>query len=294
MMLNPVFRRETRTTLRSWKTFIGIAVYVAISTAAAAIFISETVTSSYTGGFDPSNIMILYAILSAFQLGLVLITVPALCAGSISGERERQTLDLMLTTKMKPLSIVFGKLLSSIGVVFLIILASVPVYSVVFFFGGISFGDLFVMAFFMLTVCCFVGGIAIFLSALFKRTALSVVLMYLILGVLGLGTVIIYLFIQMAVRYVDYNLVVSPWVGIVLFAANPAVGFFSMIDLQLGQSMVSSVLNAFYSVGRINGTALWVVNHYWILNIAVNLLGAFAFMKLAARRINPLKGSKKK
>ena len=45
---------------------------------------------------------------------LIGIMVPSFTAGTISGERERQTMDVLLTTKMTPWEIVKGKYWSSI------------------------------------------------------------------------------------------------------------------------------------------------------------------------------------
>ena len=64
--------------------------------------------------------------------------VPAVTASSISGERERQTLDLMLTTRMSAGQIVGGKLLSALSTLLLLILSSFPAVAMVFVYGGIT------------------------------------------------------------------------------------------------------------------------------------------------------------
>ncbi len=63
-------------------------------------------------------------------------------AGSIAGERERQTLDMLLATKMKPWSIVLGKLESSLSSVLMLAVSSLPVLSIVFIFGGVGILEL--------------------------------------------------------------------------------------------------------------------------------------------------------
>ena len=81
----------------------------------AAGFIYGTMFNSYDFSFDPANMGGMYVVLCAMQMGLMLLSAPAMTAGTISGERERQTLDLLLMTKMSSLSIVIGKLLSCYG-----------------------------------------------------------------------------------------------------------------------------------------------------------------------------------
>lgn len=60
-----------------------------------------------------SSFMELYEFVTSMEFILLMFIVPAVTASAISGERERQTLDLMLTTRMSAGQIVTGKLLSS-------------------------------------------------------------------------------------------------------------------------------------------------------------------------------------
>ena len=45
MMMNPVLRRETKTTLRSWKMFAILTVYVAVVALGAILFLYGTMFS---------------------------------------------------------------------------------------------------------------------------------------------------------------------------------------------------------------------------------------------------------
>ena len=67
---------------------------------------------------------------------------PAMTAGAISLEREKQTLELLVTTPLGTLALVLGKLFSALTYVFLLILASIPLASIVFTFGGVGPEDL--------------------------------------------------------------------------------------------------------------------------------------------------------
>lgn len=284
MMMNPVLRRETRTTLRNWKLFVAIAVYVGITILVAGLYMWNAVFFSYRGGFNPSDVMYLYILLAALQLGLVLITTPALTAGSISGERERQTLDLMLVTKMSPFSIIAGKLMSCLSLVFLMILASVPVFAIVFYFGGVSLFSLLGMTLFMLSVSCMIGAVSIFVSTLLKKTAMSMVLVYLFVGFLCVGTLILYMIFQL-VHWNMYQEAAPAWVGFVTLLSNPGAGFVGVIDAQLGYNNMSSLINMFYYVGD----SFTFANYFWIFNIVFNLAVCLLFMLFAAKRIQPLK-----
>ncbi|WP_054672728.1 ABC transporter permease subunit [Calditerricola satsumensis] len=80
----------------------------------------------------------LFSLLSTLQLVMVLFLTPAVTAGTISGERERQTLNLLLTTNLTAAEIVVGKLVSSLSFLALLVVASLPLYAIVFVYGGVS------------------------------------------------------------------------------------------------------------------------------------------------------------
>ena len=101
-MINPVLRREAITTMRNWKTYGALAVFLIITALGANFFVYVSMFQNYNLSFDPQNMTVLYIVLASIQMGLVMLVAPAVAAGSISGERERQTLDLLLVTKMSP------------------------------------------------------------------------------------------------------------------------------------------------------------------------------------------------
>ena len=66
-----------------------------------------------TAEIQYSSFLDLYLFVAVLEFVMLVFIMPAITAGSISGERERQTLDLMLSTKMTPMQIVMGKLMAS-------------------------------------------------------------------------------------------------------------------------------------------------------------------------------------
>ena len=125
---------------------------------------------------------------ASLEFLMLILIMPALTAGSISGERERQTLDLMLTTCMTPADIVLGKLEAALGTMFLMVVSSLPILAMVFVYGGVAISDL------ILLVCCFfaaamfMGSIGLCCSALFRRTTAATVAAYVVTAVLTAGT----------------------------------------------------------------------------------------------------------
>ncbi len=136
----------------------------------------------------------LFAALLLLQTLMVLVLAPAATSGSISLEREKQTLDLLITTPISSLAIVLGKLLSALIWVFLLLIASVPVTALVFTFGGVGPEDLF-RGYLVLFVTAFgLGTLGLFFSALVKRTQASTVLNLVMALALTAGTTLVFVF----------------------------------------------------------------------------------------------------
>ncbi len=120
---------------------------------------------------------------------LVLILAPAFTAGAISSEREHQTLDLLVTTPLSTLGVVVGKLVSALAWVLVLIVASVPLMSLVFVFGSVGPEDVIRAYVLLFTLAFGMGAVGLFLSALVRRTQAATVLASVVVLVLALGTI---------------------------------------------------------------------------------------------------------
>ena len=99
MKTNPVYKRECMVSARSFKlalvllVFNGILALVALLNMYSALAqVRLTAEVQYTGFLD------LYMFVASLEFLMLILIMPAMTAGSISGERERQTLDLMRTS----------------------------------------------------------------------------------------------------------------------------------------------------------------------------------------------------
>ena len=271
-MMNPVLRREAITTMRSWKTYGALVVFLAVSAVGACLYINLAMYQNYDMSFDPAAMVWLYVVLAAVQMGLVMLAVPAIAAGSISGERERQTLDLLLVTKMRPISIILGKWMASL-----------------LYFGNVSIGNLALLLVFVLCTACMVGAVSVFFSCIFKRTIVSIVLMYLVIGLLCFGTLVLLAFLYLGVDssgnrpfpYLQEVLVLIP---------NPGVAFFSLMDMQMGTNVVNEMLR--YRSNMPEGY-IWMVSHLWLLHLVFDVVITIIFTALSAYVINPVREKKK-
>ena len=98
MRINPVLQKDLKTKLRGWRAPVLITCYIILlALLLLVIFAGNGMLNPYNVyGYNPRLAVDTYNILIVFQFALLFIAVPAITATSISGERERQTLDLML------------------------------------------------------------------------------------------------------------------------------------------------------------------------------------------------------
>src|SRR3989440_11681251 len=178
---NPIVAKEYRSRMRTWRSPVAMTVYILLLGGLGwAIFssMSSSARSGFNGGQAANYGQALFLFLVIFQMVLLAFIAPALTAGAISSERERQTIDLLFVTKLPSFSILWGKLLASMSFVLLLLLLSVPIFSLVFLFGGVELDQ--VGAAFLVTAitALTLGMIGIACSTAFRRTLPATVSAY--------------------------------------------------------------------------------------------------------------------
>jgi ABC-type transport system involved in multi-copper enzyme maturation permease subunit len=239
-IMNPVLVKEFRGRMRSVKMPILLAAYLLV--VGGIIFGYMYMRYANQVFFRPGESKELFMMLAVLQLILIGFVAPGLTAGTISGERERQTLNILLTTHLSPAKIVLSKLTSSLAFSLLLVFATLPVYAIVFLYGGISPKQLAgVFAMYVMSMLLF-GSVGMFCSAWFKRTGVSTVVAYgvtiLLLGGTALVTVFVMEYIQMH-AYRNGGTSGSHPEIFFLAALNPVLNLISLFEptaVMLGQS----------------------------------------------------------
>ena len=114
MKNNPVYKREMLVRSRSFRIPLIIMIFNGILAVVALLNMYQSIAQvKVSGSVRYENFLQLYAFVAALEFMLLMFIMPALTSASISGERERHTLELMFTTKIRPVEIVVGKLMSA-------------------------------------------------------------------------------------------------------------------------------------------------------------------------------------
>jgi ABC-type transport system involved in multi-copper enzyme maturation permease subunit len=267
--------KESKIRMRSWKTVGMIMAYVTLLALGVIIMLNSFLyNNNYELGESYRSV---YITLTVIQVLMISFIVPILTSGAISLEREKQTLDILLSTNLRPISIVMGKLTTSISMVLLLIIASLPVFSFVLLFGGLDLLSILNMVLFYIVISFFFGSIGIFFSTLFKKTITSIVLTYLVMIFLTIGTfVITFIYIETKQKYMLYDNNTF-W----LLYINPGLTFWSILIKQFGD-----IQNIYDIIGN--------NKYFWIISTSLFSIFSACLIFASAYILNPIRKVTKK
>jgi ABC-2 type transport system permease protein len=196
---NPLVVMDGLTRMRSWRSPIAITLYLGLLGAfgyAVYAVAAQVQPAEQRGASDIGALV--FGSLTFFQMSLVCLFAPALAAGSISGERERQTFDMLLVSRVSALGIVLGKLVTSVAFTLLLVLTALPLFAAVFLFGGIDAGQFLLTQLLTVATAVTLASISICISAAFRRTLPATVTAYGVAFAVVVGSVVFgYLFTLM-------------------------------------------------------------------------------------------------
>lgn len=289
--INPVYAKEMKLRVRSVKFAMTVFFFNLILIIIAITGFEIMFNVRWNAYVDYGGAARVYFIMICLEMLMVIFLLPSFTAGSIAGEREKQTLEILLTTTLKPGKIIMGKLMSSISMVILLVISGMPVLSIVFTVGGIGMGDLVQFLFAILVISFFIGSMGMFSSVILKKTVPATVLSFAeVLFVCG-GTVIIVAVTYLLSNVYFYNVIggsgkkpdVSAFSYVLLI--NPA---FTILEMVTGQYDKMSAIK--YVASNLGGSLPeFVADNWYGLSLLSQVICTWGFIKAAAFSLNPLK-----
>ena len=295
MRWNPVYKRELTVSSRSIRMAAILLVFNSIL-AIVALFNMFSVVEQVklTAEIQYSRFLELYMFVSAVEFIMFLFIMPALTASSISGERERQTLELMLTTTMRPRDIVLGKMYTSLTTMLLLAVAALPIQSLVFVYGGITVMDMACLFLFHGIMAAFTGGIGIFNSSLFKRSTVATVCTYTAIVILVAGTYSVNIFAyRMDLNEVNsYSYAMNTAMRqassggfLYLLLLNPAITFYALMNGQAGSGTIRVPFEQWFGAIPDN----FVITHWIPVSLFLQLTLAAILITAAIYTVSPVR-----
>jgi ABC-type transport system involved in multi-copper enzyme maturation permease subunit len=229
MSFAALLTKELRSRLRRERSVWVIVIYLLVMGVLGFGFLQRQ--NAFSGGYQGYLLSQigsqLYTLLSFVQLFLIVFIAPAFTSTAINGEKERQTFDLLLCSKLSAFSLLAGKLIAGLVNALLLIAASIPLFSLVFFFGGVSPAQvLSTLIVFVLTTIV-AGTFSLFCSTLLRRPTVSTAVAY-TFCVLWMFSYWIVFFLTMG-SSLPSNSRWSVWIHL-LYAWNPISALISTVS----------------------------------------------------------------
>ena len=281
MRVNPVLRNESKIAVRSIKFTLMIFAYIAALSVAVMIYYASVNSQVFSNGLYLESSTIFYVVMAIGQAVLLFFIVPALTSTAICSEREKQTLDILLSSKLTPLQIIIGKVSASSLRVIILIISTMPLYAIGALIGGIKMSNILGLIIFFIVNTIFVSAIGVFVSTYIKTSKISTALTYGLVLFIYAGIVVITWVILMITVYqmsMSGNITSTMPKASPIVYLSPIVGFASLLLNQVG---LGGQFNSMFSEFGIS-------MHSEYISIIVQLVLSALFMYLAAIKLNPL------
>lgn len=286
---NPVTTKELRSRMRGRRAFVVLTVYLLLMGAfVSLIYLGFYVNSSSDVTSTRQAGQTIFITMVSVQTFLVIFIGPSFTSGAITGEKERQTYDLLRTTLLSPSAFVAGKLFSALSYVFLLLLAAVPLISLAFMLGGVATSEVLLSQLILLVSGVTFAMLGLNFSSTMRTTMAASVTTYATALFLTIGTPILAVIIGSILGTILFTST-APWfleaftiyAGLLLSATNlPATLIIS--DLFLREE---NTLWGFSEM--IDGHNVWFFSP-WYVFLAFHLLFAFYLFRRTVKRVDTI------
>ena len=179
LLENPVLQRELLVNLRSGRSFLLLAGYQLLLALVVLVAWPSDVRLDLTS--NPASAKKLVDLFFLGQYVIASLMAPSFAAGTITGEKERKTYEMLLASPLRPGAIVIGKMVASLTHLGMLIIASLPIIVLCLPLGGVSVYEVLAAYLGLIVSVILFGAIGVLCSSYFSRTSSSLVVSYLII-----------------------------------------------------------------------------------------------------------------
>ena len=249
MTFAALLTKELRLRLRRERTIWVLITYLLVMTLLGFLFISRT--SAYNSNSVSTLGLGLYTLLVFVQLFLIMFITPAFTATTINGEKERQTFDLLLCSRLSAFELVAGKLVAGLANALLLIAASIPLFSLVYFFGGVGPAQVFQATLVFVVTAIVVGTFGLFCSTLLKRPPVSIAIAYMFCVIWVITPWLLSFLLQLSAPFngsaqESYIFIGNPILAMIstfTFGVGPPIGTVSLFGTSLVPWITYTIIN---------------------------------------------------
>jgi ABC-type transport system involved in multi-copper enzyme maturation permease subunit len=282
---NPVLRHELIERVQGARAVVFLTIWLVLLTGILVLAYQGSVAVNQGFGGDVGSLgrvgRELFEWVLFGMVVLVMFLVPGLTAGSITGERERQTLVPLQMTLMRPRDIVVGKLAAALAFLVFLVLAAMPLLAVSLLVGGVRILDMVRGIGMLLFTGTVLGSVGVWISSRFKRTTAATVVTYAVAAIFSFGS-----FVSLAtVAIIDASSgndeVTAP---VELLAFNPVAGIADALP-SVGNGFVGDTITPFGgmrgAIGELDGSDNFDENGFrvddgdqfiWLMYLGIGLI----------------------
>ena len=264
MAFGPIFTRELVLTPRRPRFYILRAAYslgLLLLVATAWLVLTGTQVVDTVGGLARFGAS-MFHLLAPLQLVVTTFFAALMAASAVAQEKDRQTLDLLLMTRLTNWELVLGKLFASLITVSVLIITALPIFALLCLFGGVGFDQVLRTTLVSLASILVAGSIGATVAFWREKTfqALAGTTLALVMWV-GLGEAFAAgLFGEgfWILSWKELGKIISPWQAVIAAAKPVPLGGQSGNALLLGlpSSLVGFLGSSFILASILNGIAV--------------------------------------
>lgn len=270
-IVNPITAKEVRVTLRGHSLPVLVIVVNLILFLAGLLGIFGRASGmELSGQADYRQFLYVYGALAGILSVIVLILGCSIASGSISGEREAGTYDLLKSAGLSPLAIAGGKLFSAAHISVTVIVSAFPALLIPLVFGGPGLMEVFQIIGALLPLALFSITVGLYYSSVLHSTVAA--------AAVSAGTVFAFAAIPVLLLALTWPAAGNAY----LMLADPLTPVASLVLRQIGEE--SLVTGAFTRMGI--DPSSFLVRNLTLLSFTVQAAISLLFFILSVGKIS--------
>jgi ABC-type transport system involved in multi-copper enzyme maturation permease subunit len=177
---NAIAQRDFRVQFRGNRSLLVFGVFVFTLISIALLYYLQTSLDRQTSvAAAQSNLQMFYRTVMWSLAGLVCVITPALSATAVVAERQRRSLDLMMSAPVHPKYYLVGKMVSSYRYTWMLLALALPITAASVVLGGAAWNDV-LAAYFLLSIHALVfSAFSLFMSTIAPKPTTALTYSYL-------------------------------------------------------------------------------------------------------------------
>lgn len=277
MRFDPIIKRDIKVSSRGPAFTALIMALNAVLGLVVLLGVFGRITGmNAVGRIDPGQLLKVYLTAAGVVLVFTVFVLPGRTTGSVTGERDSGTLDLMIAAGLTPAGIIEGKYLSALLFGSVAVFSCFPSLLIPLLYGGVGFSECLILMISFIPTAALVLAIGVFASSDARTSSSAAALGYGIIMALTAGPMLTaFLFrpiVSEGANYAAYSVILCPGIPAAVTALSQT-GSREYIDMYF--SYLGLVPNASF------------LSYITVISAAAELIMTVLFLVWAGYNITP-------